>query len=49
MKVVTNEEFYCQTKRNRESWRERALRERKKETVTSFRGGKSERLERSKR
>ena len=30
MKVVTNEEIYCQTKRNRESWRERALRERKK-------------------
>ena len=35
MKVVTNEEIYCQTKRNRESWRETALRE--KETVASYR------------
>ena len=36
MKVVTNEEFYCQTKRNRESWREREHREREK-IVASYR------------
>ena len=35
MKLVINEEFYCQTKRNREPWRESI--EKEKETETSFR------------
>ena len=35
MKVVINEDFYCQPKRNRESWRQSI--EKEKETVTNFR------------